>query len=184
MSLFDAWRSRRYPRTKFFSLIRGAIACLTVPVDGSRFRVHRHCFVGVTPGATLELGHSVILYEYSRINVEGIGATLRIGDRTVLNSGAQIFCRNSVTIGTKSGLGFNTLVTDTDFHPIEGQEISAPVVIEDHVWVGANVTILKGVTIGKGAVIAAGSVVTSDIAPGMLAVGSPAKAIRPIEWEF
>jgi acetyltransferase-like isoleucine patch superfamily enzyme len=124
------------------------------------------------------------MFDYARINVEGDGAHLSIGDESVLNSGAQIFCRNSVTIGVKSGLGFNSLLTDTDFHPIEGQEMSAPVVIEDHVWVGANVTVLKGVTIGKGAMIAAGSVVTNDIPPGMLAAGIPARPIRPIVWEY
>lgn len=35
-------------------------------------------------------------------------------------------------------------------------ENDQPVVIEEDVWCGANVTILKGVTIGKGSVIAAG----------------------------
>jgi acetyltransferase-like isoleucine patch superfamily enzyme len=124
------------------------------------------------------------MYDNTRINVEGNGAALSIGDKSVLNSGAEIFCRESVTIGVKSGLGFNSFVTDTDFHPIQGQEMTAPVVIEDHVWVGANVTILKGVTIGKGAMIAAGSLVTTDIPAGMLAVGRPAKPIRPITWEF
>ena len=184
VSVFDKWRSGRYARSKFYGLVRGAIACVRVPVDGSRFRVGKHCFVGVTPGASLKLGHSVIMYDNTRINVEGNGAALSIGDKSVLNSGAEIFCRESVTIGVKSGLGFNSFVTDTDFHPIQGQEMTAPVVIEDHVWVGANVTILKGVTIGKGAMIAAGSLVTTDIPAGMLAVGRPAKPIRPITWEF
>lgn len=48
------------------------------------------------------------------------------------------------------------LITDTDAHPMdymarrssnEGTK-SAPVVIEDDVWVGAHCIILKGVTIG------------------------------------
>ena len=39
------------------------------------------------------------------------------------------------------------------------------VVIEDDVWIGARVTILKGVTIGEGTVVGAGSVVTKDVAP-------------------
>lgn len=36
------------------------------------------------------------------------------------------------------------------------------VVIEDDVWCGAHVTILKGVTIGRGSVVAAGAVVTKS----------------------
>ena len=39
------------------------------------------------------------------------------------------------------------------------------VVIENDVWIGANVTILKGVTIHQGSIVAAGAVVTHDIPP-------------------
>lgn len=52
------------------------------------------------------------------------------------------------------------------------------VVIEDGVWVGCNVTILKGVTIGRGAVIGAGSVVTKNIPAYAIAVGNPAKVVK------
>jgi len=40
-----------------------------------------------------------------------------------------------------------------------------PVIIEDDVWIGMNVTILKGVTIGKGSVIGAGSIITKNVPP-------------------
>ena len=63
---------------------------------------------------------------------------------------------------------------------IEGTMTSAPITIEDAVWIGANSTICAGVTIGKGSIIGAGSVVTKDIAAGVVAVGSPCKAVRPI----
>ena len=41
-------------------------------------------------------------------------------------------------------------------------ENAATVVIEDDIWTGANVTILKGVTIVRGSVVAAGAVVTKS----------------------
>ena len=50
--------------------------------------------------------------------------------------------------------------------------------IGDNVWVGANVTILKGVHIGSGAVIAAGAVVNKDVEPHTVVGGVPAKIIR------
>ena len=58
----------------------------------------------------------------------------------------------------------------------------APVVIEDNVWIGANVTVMPGVTIGKHSVVAAGSVVTTDIPPDTMAAGVPAKIIKKLEF--
>lgn len=53
------------------------------------------------------------------------------------------------------------------------EENDQDVIIEDDVWVGAGVIILKGVKIGKGSVIGAGSIVTKDIPPYTVFVGSP-----------
>lgn len=63
---------------------------------------------------------------------------------------------------------------------IEGLSTSAPIVIENKVWIGANATICAGVTIGEGSVIGAGSVVTRDIPAGVVAAGVPCKVIRPL----
>lgn len=57
-----------------------------------------------------------------------------------------------------------------------------PVVISDDVWVGANVTILKGVAVGRGAIIAAGSVVTKNVPPYSIVAGVPGKVVK-FRWE-
>jgi len=56
----------------------------------------------------------------------------------------------------------------------EGIGTSAPITLEDDVWIGANATICGGVTVG------AGSVVTHDIPSGVLAAGNPCRVLRPI----
>lgn len=56
--------------------------------------------------------------------------------------------------------------------------IDKQIIIEEHVWIGANVTILPGVRIGRYSVIAAGSVVTKDVMPFTLVAGVPAKVIK------
>lgn len=57
-------------------------------------------------------------------------------------------------------------------------ENDQPVIIEQDVWCGANVTILKGVTIGKGSVIAAGAVITKNVGEYEIWGGVPAKKIK------
>lgn len=52
------------------------------------------------------------------------------------------------------------------------------VVIKDDVWIGCNVTILKGVIIGRGAVVAAGAIVTKNIPSYAIVGGNPAKIIK------
>ena len=111
------------------------------------------------------------------------GGTLEIGDRTYINSGVSICAQQSVTLGRNCAIGNYSLIMDSDFHSVEDHTRSPeakPVRIEDDVWLGARVTVLKGVTIGQGAVVAAGAVVTRDVAPRTLVGGIPARLIRQI----
>jgi acetyltransferase-like isoleucine patch superfamily enzyme len=74
------------------------------------------------------------------------------------------------------------LITDTDWHmddPRTGPD--APVTIEENVWLGANVTVLKGVTIGENTLVATGSLVTRSLPPNVVAGGMPAKVLKQID---
>lgn len=55
--------------------------------------------------------------------------------------------------------------------------------IQDDVWVGTNVTILKGVTIGRGAVIAAGALVNKDVPPYSIVGGMPGRVLK-FRWNL
>jgi maltose O-acetyltransferase len=57
---------------------------------------------------------------------------------------------------------------------------SAPISVEDDVWIGAGVIVLPGVTIGARSVIGAGSVVTRSIPPDSVAVGTPCRVVRQL----
>jgi acetyltransferase-like isoleucine patch superfamily enzyme len=113
------------------------------------------------------------------------GALLTIGDDFGM-TGGSIVCALRVTIGDRVMVGANSVITDTDFHPLDPLErraqpsagARAPVVIGDDVFIGMGCLILKGVTIGAGAVIGAGSVVTRDVPPGAVAAGNPARVVK------
>jgi len=60
-------------------------------------------------------------------------------------------------------------------------EDDVPVVIEDDVWVGTDVVILKGVRVGRGSIIAAGAVVNKNVLPYSIVGGVPAKLIK-MRW--
>ena len=54
------------------------------------------------------------------------------------------------------------------------------IIIEDEVWIGANVTILPNVKIGRCSIIGAGSLVVKDVESYSIVIGSPARKIRSL----
>ena len=55
--------------------------------------------------------------------------------------------------------------------------IGKDIVIDEDVWIAANVTLLVGAYIGRGAIVGAGSVVRNQIPPYSIVIGNPAKVI-------
>ena len=108
------------------------------------------------------------------------GGRLEIGDGTFINAAVSICAGELVRIGSRCQIGPRVMIVDNDFHvpgdPLTRPE-SRPVVLEDLVWLGAGVMVLKGVHIGRAATVAAGSVVTRDVPPGAVVGGVPARPI-------
>lgn len=128
----------------------------------------------------------------------GKRAQIRVGDY-VFASGLMLLAEQSIQIGDRVIFSFNVVVADTDFHPLDaalrvrdaiaisprgGMErppiATAPVEIGDDVWVGPNVTILKGVRIGPGAFLEPGSLITRDVPARARVIGNPAQVVGEV----
>ena len=115
---------------------------------------------------------------------------LSVGDFTSIPKGSVFYCTEApLIIGKRVTFGPRpTIITGDHRIDVVGNYIQentdklpdndAPVIIEDDVWTGANVTILKGVTIGRGCVIAAGAVVTKSTPPYSIVGGVPARVLK------
>ncbi len=152
--------------------------------------------------ARIKLGADVTIYNSLTENPAGIihptvlaadrpGAVLTIGNGARL-SGNILYAWKKIEIGARVFLGADAAVYDTDFHPLDpnlrnqndlASVGTAPVCIEDDVWLGARAMVLKGAHIGQGAVIAAGAVVTGEIPPYAIAAGMPARVAGEIKRE-
>ena len=129
----------------------------------------------------------------------GKRARVSIGDH-VFAAGLIILAEQEIRIGQRVMFSFNVVIADTDFHPLDpaqrmldaiavsplpGERArpvieTAEVVIADDVWIGPNVTILKGVTVGAGAFIEPGSLVTRDVPARARVLGNPAQIIGEV----
>lgn len=160
-----------------------------------RAKLGRNCeFQGKTifrtlPDTRIVIGERCRFNSSHRSNLIGVyspcmvstikrGASIEIGDECGF-SGTVIGCAKYIKIGNNVRCGANTLITDSDWHsddPRVGE--NKPVVIDDNVWLGYGVKVLKGVHIGENSLIGAGSIVTKDVPANVVAAGNPCKVIR------
>jgi maltose O-acetyltransferase len=113
------------------------------------------------------------------------GTNIELGERVFFNFNCIVLDVCKVTIGDYTQLGSGVQIL-TPLHPLNAdlrrkQEYGAPVTIGSDVWIGSGAIILPGVTIGSRTVVGAGSVVSRSLPEGILAVGNPCRAVRPIE---
>jgi len=129
-------------------------------------------------GVKIEIGKNCYIGEKTRIRSAN---SIKIGNEVIISDDVNIYDTDAHSLNYvlrqkefMEVVILNNLIKDAKYLDIQ----SAPVVIEDHVWIGFNVAILKGVTIGKGAIIGAGSVVTKDVESFTIVAGNPAKIIK------
>lgn len=152
------------------------------------------------PGSRIVMGKNVKLISHPTVNTAGVNHPVIIAtfspdaevifEDNVGVSGASINCVSHCEFKEGTMLGANVNVWDTDFHPMDPMERlnqksimeakCSPIVLEKHVWVGANSTILKGVTIGENTVIGTMSLVNKSLPANSLCAGVPAQKVRDL----
>jgi acetyltransferase-like isoleucine patch superfamily enzyme len=169
----------------------GAIDATTRLFPGARFvtlhpgqlTIGEHCYIQgeivlVSPDARCAIGHDCSFGKDSRIWVHD---SVTIGNFVLIAHMVDIHDNNSHSLDWRDRRE-DAMNVFRRGAPIDVSKVpSAPVVIEDDVWIGAKSTILKGVRIGRGAVVAANSVVTENVEPFTLVAGNPARVVRQLD---
>lgn len=95
----------------------------------------------------------------------------------VIGANAVIGCHSNVnrsaSIGHDSRLGVAVSIGP-------GAVLAGSVRVDDAAFVGAGATVLPQIVIGRRALVGAGAVVTSDVGPGEVVVGNPARVVRTV----
>lgn len=119
-----------------------------------------------------------------------------VGDDTYLGHALQVISGSTVTIGKHVLIGNRVVLNGFSGHPLDPLRRAAgeppeaagtaPITIEDYVWIANDATVLPGVTVGRGAVIASGAVVTKSVPELTVVAGVPAQIVhsipRPPGW--
>lgn len=123
------------------------------------------------------IGHNVFIHE--NVLIRSFRERISIGENTTIN------ILSKVSIGCNCSIAPNVVIVGANHNFLDNSRTIKEqgcmwqgIIIEDDVWIAANVTVCDGVKIGKGAVIGAGAVVVNDIPPFTVAVGVPAKVIK------
>lgn len=175
---FQKFYTNRYLKSQFESLGRGGLFMKpwNVELFGGPIRLGRYPTVIASPDRKVRL-----TIWAGREKIRGID----IGDYCLICPGVRIAASERISIGDSCMLASGAYLTDSDWHDIYDRSVpvgkSAPITLEENVWIGDSAIICKGVTIGRNSIIGAGSVVVSDIPENVIAAGNPARVVRQLD---
>lgn len=147
-------------------------------------RLDKNVVLSRRRGGRIHFGKHVSLNRNAQISVTQ-HALIETGDYTSIGDNNVIVAREKIVLGSHVMLGANVCIYDHD-HVFKMPGImrdlgynTSPVIIEDNVWLGAGVIVLRGVRIGQGSVVAAGTVVNKDIPQNSLVYNRRNMVIKP-----
>jgi acetyltransferase-like isoleucine patch superfamily enzyme len=154
--------------------------------SGAWINSHTIIYSGNTIGSNFRTGHGVLIREENVIGDDvsiGSGSNVehhvRIGNRVRLHS--NVFVPELSVLEDDCWLGPNAVLTNAKYpaSPTTKEELVGAYV-ETRAKIGANVTILPGIRIGADALVGAGAVVTTNVPPGAVVAGNPARIIKRV----
>ena len=117
----------------------------------------------------------------------GNDAYCEFGDMACLGSDVKLICTNKLVLGNWAGIGYESQISDTNYHPMKNTEtddyypMSNPIYIGDHNAISNRVSILPGTKTPEHCVVASNSVCNMDYTTfgnNILIGGIPAKLIK------
>lgn len=137
-------------------------------------------------GTSIVIGEKVVIDSFVKIKPAGGIGDLKIGARSVINSGCVLYTGNGISIGEDVAIAANCTFAPVN-HAFKNKHIpinqqgflpsKGGILIEDDVWIGANCVILDGAILRRGCVIGAGTLVRGEVEAYTINVGSPLKLI-------
>jgi putative colanic acid biosynthesis acetyltransferase WcaF len=111
---------------------------------------------------------------------------LKVGAHSAIGDHAILFCLGPVIVGERATISQYSHVCSGshDYTSRAMTLVTKPVVLEDDVWIAADVFVGPGVTIGRDSVVGARSTVFHSLPARMICAGDNARPIRPreIRW--
>jgi acetyltransferase-like isoleucine patch superfamily enzyme len=141
------------------------------------------CRMAVEGVLELEKGLYIRSRNYNRVEISvGKEGKLKIRGNVFINQGARIVATTTVTIGSNTHIGDESIIIDNDFHGVKGTPPKkGPIEIGSNVWIASRAIVLRNVRIGDNSVVGANSVITKDVPPNCIVAGNPAKVIKIID---
>lgn len=158
---------------------------LRLPSGGKPVYLGRKVRLDVERGGVMEFGSGVYIDDHCRLQVCP-DAHMSIGEGCYLNTNCRVVAAEDLNIGAQTMLGPNACVFDHDHvfdaEGVHGDLVSAPVVIGERCWLGANVLITKGVSLAD-KICVGGAVVTHSLSESGVYAGMPVRIVRRITRE-
>ena len=154
-----------------------------VKIAGKKIKIGRGCHIQDFSSllGNITINENVFIHE--NVLIRSFNYSIHIGNNTTINRNSCIL--SQCYIGNNCSIAPNVIIVGANHNFQDNKKLikeqgstSKGIIIEDNVWIAANVTILDGCKIGQGSIVAAGAVVNKDIPPKSIAGGVPARIIK------